>query len=223
MVDRSQFIGRLAGATQIIFAALLAGVSAFHFEPSFVPRSTVVLVVFALPGIVGLIGTRARRPALLIAAGLTSFVGAFIAFSGVTLIFLMPAALFLAGAFRLAWRGPGRRGDGWLGSLAQLGFAAAIVALLIGAGASALLITDSGCWTAFQTPIGVRIELAPWSTGEMEVSSGATVGGCATGLISARGAGLGALLGSAAVGLAGLAARRRDRVSDGPTGGLVAR
>ena len=46
---------------------------------------------------------------------------------------------------------------------------------------------------------------------EMEVPQGATSMGCSSGLISPRGVGLGALLDGAAIGLAILAARRRDR------------
>lgn len=222
MPNRSQFLGRLAGATQIIFAALIAGVAALSFEPGFVPRSVVLLVAFALPGVVGLVGTAARRPALLVAAGTTSAVGAFIAFSGVTLIFLVPAALFFAAAIRLQLAPPSSAGSGWIARVGQLGFAAAIAVLLFGAGAVALLSTDADCWAEYPTPTGIRIEVGPWSTGEISVPSGATSVSCSSGLISARGAGLGALLGTTALGLAFLAARRRESAASPPEDDTVA-
>ena len=224
MPDRSQFLGRLAGTTQIVFAALIAGVAAFSFEPGFVPRSVVLFVAFAMPGVVGLIGTAARRPALLLAAGTTSAVGAFIAFSGVTLIFLVPAALFFAAAIRLA-RPPAPQpspGSGLIARVALLGVATAFVLLLVGAGAAALLSTDAACWTTYPTPTGNRIEMGSWTTGEVSVPDGATSVSCSTGLISARGAGLGVLLATTALALAFVAARRRDATGSPREDGAVA-
>jgi hypothetical protein len=209
--DRSQFLGRLASTTQLIFAILIAGVASVHFEAGFVPRGLVLLVAFSLPGVVGYLGTMARRPALLVAAGVTSAIGAFIAFSGVTLIFLIPALLFLAGAVRLGLAPAGSGRGGLLANVVQVGIAAAIVVLVLGAGASGLLITDEGCWSEFPGPAGVRVEPYPYSTGEISVPDGATSTSCSTGIISARGAGLGALLAILAVGLALVAARRPIR------------
>ena len=85
------FAGRLAGVVQITFAVLIGGVSAFAGEgsPEFPPRSLVLLAVYGMPGIVGLLGVTGRRPALLLAAAATTAVGSVVAFSGVTLIFLI--------------------------------------------------------------------------------------------------------------------------------------
>lgn len=213
MLERAQFIGRLAGATQFVFAVILGVVASLHFEPSAVSRGTAIVATFALPGIVGLIGTASRRPALLLAAGLTSGVGSVIAFSGVTLIFLAPATMFLFAAVEMVAasvaRGTSTRG-GWIGGVARLGLASAIVVLVVGAGASALLVTDSACWTTTPTPLGLRIDTTPYTDGPIEIRDVGVSVECATGLISLRGAGLGALLGASAVGLALLAARRRD-------------
>lgn len=210
MRGRSAFIGRLAGITQITFATIIGVLASLQFEAGFVPRGAALLVVFALPGLVGLIGVGARRPALLVAAGMASTVGAFIAFSGVTLIFLIPALLFFAGAIRLAGAPEaGAARERPLGGLVQIVLAAAIVVLLLGAGASTLLVTDSGCWTTYRTPTGVRVETGPFSTGEMVVPLGAESATCSTGLLSARGAGLGAVLGGTALALALVTARRR--------------
>lgn len=206
---RGDSFGRLAAVTQMIFGTLIGVVASFGFEPGYVPRGAVLLGLYVLPGIIGWLAIRARRPALLLAAGLISFVGAFIAFSGVTLIFLAPALLFLVGAAQLAWTGRRAGGETWRMRVAQLGLAAAIVVLVVAAGASALLITDSGCWSESRTANGVRIDLLPYSTGEMSIPGNAMTGGCSTGWLSARGVGLGLVLGSASLGLAVVAARRR--------------
>lgn len=209
--DGGLFPGRLASVTQLIFAGLIAGVSALAGEPSpdFVPRWAVLFLVYALPGMIGLLGVQSRRPWLLIASGLAAAVGAVVAMSGVTLIFLVPAVLFLYGGARLAQSPPRAFGGGWAAGLAQVGLAAAIVVLIVGAGASALVNTDAACWTQYRTPTGVRLELMPFSTEGIQVPDGATSVSCSSGLISARGVGLAGLLGGSALALALIGARRR--------------
>src|SRR5512143_10530 len=160
MTDRSQLVGRLAGVTQIVFAILIGGVASLVAEPGFLSRGVVLLALLALPGVVGLIGASARRPWLLVAAALASAAGSVL--SIVTLIFLVPAALFLVGAVRLVRPVAGTAAASWAGGLAQLGIAATIVVLVVGAGISALVVTDSGCWTKYETAIGVRIETGPY-------------------------------------------------------------
>lgn len=212
MSDPFAFLGRLASITQVIFAFLIGALASFRFEAGFVPRGAALLIVFALPGLVGLIGVRARRPALLVASGLASSIGSFVAFSGVALIFLIPALLFLAGAAQLS-RAPAAAAarEGVAGAATQLVLAAAIAVLILGAGSATLLLTDSACWTTFRTPTGMRIETGPFTTGEIAMPLDAEATSCSTGLLSARGVGLGAALGGAALGLALLAARRRER------------
>jgi len=207
---RAAFIGRLASVTQITFGAILGVVASLGFEPGFVPRGGVLLLLFALPGVIGLMGVAARRPALLLAAFLSSFVGAFIAFSGVTLIFLVPAAMFLVAAAALAVTALPDGSRAWLGAFGRLGLSALVVVLVLAAGASALLVTDSACWTEYATANGPRLEVGPYVTGETEMGGGAMRAGCSTGVLSIRGVGLGALLGVGALALARAVARRRE-------------
>jgi hypothetical protein len=214
---RAQRLGRIAAVTQLVFAGVLAGFASFHAEVSVVPRGAVLFGIFALPGLVGWIGANRRRPALVAAAALTSAIGAFIAFSGVTLIFLMPASIFLASALLLVVPAAGEPRGGVASGAGQLVLAAAIAVLVVGAGASALLITDSACWVAHQTALGTYIEALPYSEGGMTLAGDITSGGCSTGLISLRGAGLGALLAAAALGLVAIAARRRPAEPTVPT------
>jgi hypothetical protein len=210
VISRAAWLGRLAAAIQVIFGAFLGGVGSLAFEPGFVPRGGILFLLFALPGMVGLIGVTQRRSTLVLAAALSCFVGAFLAFSGVTLILLIPAALFLVSAGGLAVRWRPWSAAALLGGVGRLAAAAVVVMLLVGAGAAALTVTDAGCWSQYPSGAGIRVELAPYSTGETEVPAGATVTGCTTGLISARGVGLAGLLGAGALGLALLVARRRD-------------
>jgi hypothetical protein len=206
-----RFLGRLAGITQVAFAAMLGGLaSAGGHQPEFVPRGVVLFVALGLPGAVGLLGTERRRPTLLVAAALTSFVGSFVAFSGVTLIFLVPSVLFAAGAVSLEL-GPPRGTGGLVAGLGRLAASLAIVVLLVGAGASALIITDSGCWTEVRTPLGSQIVPSPYSE-EQTLGGDAIRAGCSTGLISPRGVGLAVALWSTALGLAHLSSQRRPAV-----------
>jgi hypothetical protein len=210
--DRAAFPGRLAGAVQITFAVLIGGASALAGggSPEFPPRGLVLFAIYAIPGIVGLIGVAERRPALLLAAAATSTVGSVIAFSGVTLIFLVPAILFLYGAVRIASVRSTAISGFASGILAGSVLAAVLTVLTVGAGASALLITDEQCWATYETPGGVRYEAAPYTTGEMGVPTGAVAFSCSTGVISLRGVGLASLLGSGALALA-VATRRRPK------------
>jgi len=208
--DRGGFAARLGALTQVVFAGLLAVVASFGAEPGFVPRGVVLFVIFAIPGLVGWLGVERRRPGLLVAAGVTSFVGAFIAFSGVTLIFLIPALLLLAGAVRVQLTDPPTGRVAILPALGRAVSAFAIVVMLVGAGASALLLTDNACWVVYEAGTAPRIEAVPYTTGEMAVPSNATSMSCSTGVISVRGVGLGGLLWAGALVLAERSSRRRD-------------
>ena len=209
---RGPSLGRLASATQLLFAGLLALIASHDPEPGFVPRGAVLFLVFGVPAIVGWLGAVRGRSAILIAAGMTSAIGAFIAFSGVTLIFLIPALLFLFGAVQVQGSSPWER-TSIRAEVARMGAAAAILVMLVGAGASALLVTDDTCWTEYHDAAGARIELFPYTTGEIAVPPGATSAACSTGAISGRGVGLAALLWFGALVLA---ARSSRRPQEGP-------
>lgn len=211
---RGTFAARLGAITQVLFAGILGIVASFGFEPGFLPRGVVLFLVFAIPGLVSWLGVERRRPALLVAAGLTSFVGAFVAFSGVTLIFLLPALLLIAGAVRVQATAPPTVRASILSALGRGLAACAIVAMLVGGGAAALLLTDDACWVEYQVASGPRIQILPYSTGEMTVPPGATGMSCSTGIISAQGVALGGALWLGALVLGERSSRRPDAVRD---------
>ena len=206
---RGVFLARLGAVTQVVFAALLGIVASFGSEPGFLPRGVVLFVVFSMPGVVGWMGAQRRRPALLVAAGLTSFVGAFVAFSGVTLIFLVPALLLVIGAVRVVTDVPNRP-DPIAPTLGRAVAGVAITVLLLGAGITVLLLTDNACWVEYEVGHRPRIEVLPYTTGEMVAPANATSTSCSTGLISARGVTLGVLLWAGALLLAERSSRRGD-------------
>ena len=202
-------IAKLGSLTQVVFAVLLGTLASIAPEPGFLPRGVVLFTGFAMPAAVGALGVARRRPALLGAAGLTSFVGSFVAFSGVTLIFLFPAVLFAYGAVQLQVSRPATRRDSLAGGIVRGAAAVAIVVLLVGAGASALVITDEGCWAVYRGPADARLAFLPYMAGEAVVPSGAGSVMCSTGMISPRGVGLAVLLWSGALLLADRSSRRR--------------
>ena len=169
-----------------------------------------LFLTFAVPGLVGWLGIERRRPALLVAAALASFVGAFVAFSGVTLIFQVPALLLLVSAVRVQATDPPRAHVAILPAVLQAVAACAIAALLLGAAASALLLTDDACWVEYPAGIEPRIQAVPYATGEVSVPTGATSISCSSGVISVRGVGLAGVLWAGALVLAERTSRRRS-------------
>jgi len=208
------FAARLGAITQVVFGGLLGIVASFASEPGFLSRGAVLFLTFAVPGLVGWVGATRRRPALLVAAGVTSFVGAFVAFSGVTLIFLIPALLLLVCAVHMQVAEPSRGRAAILPALGRAVAACAIVVMLVGAGASTLLLTDDGCWVEYRVGTEPRIQAVPYTTGEMTVPGNATSMSCSTGVISVRGVGLGGLLWAGALVLAERSSRRRAAATD---------
>jgi hypothetical protein len=133
-------IGALSdiGAAVVLAALLLAATSA---SADVVPRPLFLGVLYAVPGLVGLIGVRTSQAWLLVAGALPLIPGVFLSFTGITLIFLLPAAFMLIGAARMQ-PPPGERRIGLLTGIAAL----VIAGLIIVAGWVALFgMTVSAC------------------------------------------------------------------------------
>lgn len=82
-------------------ALLLLFISGSAPDPDLLPRPLVLGALYATPGLIAFIGLRGRRPSLLVAAAIALGVGAFLSFSGLTLIFLLPAILLLGSAVQM--------------------------------------------------------------------------------------------------------------------------
>jgi hypothetical protein len=134
-----------------------------------------------------------------------------------TIIFVVPAGLFVAHAAATA-QTPARVGAAVRAAL----IGAALVGLVIGAGAALLTTTQSRCWTAYATPTGTVYRFSPYVGNGVEVTVplDAIGSGCDTGVLSAQGEAAAAVLALGAIVLAGLAGRRRPAglAADGSSG-----
>ncbi|HEX5014428.1 MAG TPA: hypothetical protein VFV72_09755 [Candidatus Limnocylindrales bacterium] len=96
--------------------------------PQAASRGLVSVALLAVPGLIGAIGAWARRPTVVIAAGVLCLLQSVVAFSGVTLVYLLPAIGFLRGATEQGSSASPRRP--WLlllGAILAVPIAAAVV------------------------------------------------------------------------------------------------
>ncbi len=156
------------------------------------------LVAFAGPALVGMVGAATGSRTVLVAAGIACVPLSVMAFSGVTLVMLAPACLFLyAGLKPSATTIDRPTRPRWV---------AAIAALLVVGGFAPFLATDTVCWDRYaDSNMGVVVRLSPDEpNGPSEVT---VVGsGCDGGQTSLAGGSIA----FAAVGLAVALARRGD-------------
>jgi hypothetical protein len=211
-VSSPEQLGRLGALAQIVLAAII-GIPSWllaHGAPEALPRGVALFLVYALPGVIAWIGVSRGSKALLAAAALVDLPGSILAFSGATLVFLMPAILLADAAVRI----PSRR-DG----VADVARAAAIgaleVVLIVGAGIAMLFITRPICWITTQTQTGTSVQVVPFIEG---VEMGGDTGvGCTSAAITPEGVAIGLLLAAAALGLAWFSSSRRRGATD-PSG-----
>jgi hypothetical protein len=140
---RSLDAGLTGVFADLLLAGLLGAFLSVATEPTgdVVPRPIVLAVLYAVPGVIGLIGVRARRRWVLVAAALPLLPGSLLSFTGVTLVFIAPAALMLIGASDMRAE-PGHRGNRALTAATAI----FVAALVVAAGWAAVIgLTESGC------------------------------------------------------------------------------
>jgi hypothetical protein len=102
MTSHARRVAGIAGASVVAFAVairlLAAGQSDGSEPPDLISRGLASALLLGAPGLLGLIGAVTGRRSVLIAAGVACLFQSAISFSGVTLIFLVPAILFLRSA-----------------------------------------------------------------------------------------------------------------------------
>jgi len=175
-------------------------------RPTIVPRLFVVAILLSLPaGLAAIAAYHASRP-LLIVAGVLCLLQSFVAFSGVTLGFVIPAILLIALGLERRAIGPSRnaRRRDWLAGVvvASLGIAAWI---------APFATTETVCWLARPGPDGrpVYTRIPPSDT--MSLGLGDLGGGCDGGSFTIEGLMVGGVLEIGAVAMAGLAAGTGNR------------
>lgn len=166
--------------------------------PEVVPRPVVLALLLMLPAAIAAIGAWRRSGPLLIAAGVLCLAQAFIAFSGVTLPFVVPAILLLALGGRATAVPHPRRSA--LGALV-------VVALGVGSWFAFLGTTEEVCWVARTGSNGelVYSQIPVTDTFTMGIDDVAS--GCDGGALSTRGVVLASILAIGAIVIAELSSR----------------
>jgi len=101
MTEEARRLSWIAGGAAIAFsvAIWLLAQSQIDLEPpDVVPTPLLSAILLGVPGLLGWIGAATGRRTVLVAAGILCLFQSAIAFSGVTLIYLLPAVIFLRAA-----------------------------------------------------------------------------------------------------------------------------
>lgn len=187
-----------------LFVALLPLVLYNDPRPPWWPERPIALfALFSLPAVVALIGIiRGVRP-LLAVAGALCWLQAFIAFSGVTLGFVIPGMMLIAvGAAGSAAAEPGPSRTARIAGVL-------VVVLVLGAWTSLLGLTAPRCYVTSRAADGTIVYTetpateSAWSGPALIIGEG---GGCGSGELTAGGMALGAAFAAGAIAVAWRAA-----------------
>jgi hypothetical protein len=200
----------LAGALIVIgYACVIGLISAIAVEgnpnpPTLVPRPILLALLLSVPGFVAAIGAVRRSRPILLAAAVLCFLQSFLAFSGVTFAFLVPALLLLA---------VGLRGGAPVRARAVVG--ACLVVVL---GVSSLIIplfvaTEAACWIVRVEPDGDKVYRSVPYSNTIELGPEDSSGGCSERITTTQGVILSLAVAVAAIGVAELASRPRPPTS----------
>ena len=193
-------MGLFAGALIVAYSLFVAVLPMLLYHEPRSPwwffRPVALFVLFSIPAAIAAVGTIGRRRSLLIAAGVVCLVQSYVAFSLVTVGFLVPAILLLV-------LGAGER---WPGTTPEPRTAFAVpvvvIALTVGAWVATLGLTEEVCWTSTTNPDGsLAYERVP-VTDVMTVLPGQSASGCDGGTLTVEGMGVGAVLAIGAVAIA---------------------
>ena len=184
--------------------------------PWAIERPIALFGLFAVPAVVAGIGAlRGARP-LLIAAGVVCLVQAYVSFSGVTLGFMVPAAVLLWLGAAQHWSAGERRA-----SRATLVAVVAIIGLTIAAWVSLFALTEPRCWAGSQAADGtITVVEVPATNatlfGPSEIPSGGA--GCSSAELTIQGMGVSAVLAIGAIALAAAAGSAGSAAAAGSAG-----
>lgn len=204
--------GLVVSATIVVLAVVIAALPSIQNPMdlrgadalSIVPRPLVIGALLALPAVIGAIAALGGSGPLFVAAGALCLAQSFVAFSGVTLGFVVPALVLISLGLRRDPNDPtdrpGRTRERMAGVL--------VFGLGIAAWIATLALTETVCWTARTgldgSPIYERVPL----TDTMTLGPGMIAGGCDGGSITAEGVAVGAILVIGAIAIAWLASAR---------------
>lgn len=175
--------------------------------PAFVPRPLVIGSLLALPAVIGTIAAVHGSRPLFIAAGVLCLFESFIAFSGVTLGFVVPALLLVMLGVR---RSPGDRPSR---IRARLG-GVFIVGLGIAAWIVPFVLAETVCWIARSGVDGATVYERVPNSDTMTLPLGVIAGGCDGGSFTLEGLAVGGALFVGAIAMAWLAAATNSPAVD---------
>jgi hypothetical protein len=165
--------------------------------PAIIPRPVVIALLLALPAaLAALAAVRGSRP-IFIAAGTLCLLQSFVAFSGVTFGFLIPAILLIV----LGVEGGSRTLLPRRALLASL----LVIGLGIAAWIAPFATGETVCWTARPGPDGKPVYTIIPNSDTLSVEVGELGSGCDGGTFTLQGLMLGGVLWIGTVALAGLA------------------
>jgi len=189
-------------------SAVAGGAGPGEFSPpETVPRPIFLAILLMVPAAVGVIGAIGLSRPVLIAAGILCLAQSFLAFSGVTIPFAVPAFLLVAVGSRA------RAIDtSWRAAIAGI----VIVFLGVAALVTPFALTQTTCWVARAGPDGsvVYTQTPATNTDSGTLNLGDLGSGCGSGRLTVEGVGLAVVLGIAAIGVAAVASDRRALAGD---------
>jgi len=175
--------------------------------PWWIHRPIALFGLFGVPAVVASIGAvRGSRP-LLVAAGVLCLLQAYIAFSGVTIGFVVPAILLLVLGGSDSWSDDAR------GSRAELFAGVAVLVLAVGAWVSLFALTEPRCYVISRTAGGALVTTEVPATDRMihgPIQVQGEGSGCSSAELTVEGKGMSAVLAIGAIAFAAVAASTRQ-------------
>jgi hypothetical protein len=168
--------------------------------PAIVPRPIVIALLLALPaGLAAIAAFRGSRP-LFLAAGVLCLLQSVVAFSGVTLGFVIPGILLVGLGLERTGSNPGRA---WIA-------AAFAVGLGMAAWVAPFATSETVCWIASQGPDGSLLYRRVPESDTVTLGLGDVAGGCDGGSFTLEGLLLAGTFAVGALAIAGLGAGSGD-------------
>jgi hypothetical protein len=170
--------------------------------PTVIPRPIVMAALLGLPAAIALTGALRGSRSMLFSAGALALLQSFVAFSGVTLGFIIPGIVLIT--LSRAESADTIRSDGRARVAALL-----VVGLGIAAWFAILATSETVCWMARPGPDGTPVYTRIPETSTISVGPDEIGGGCDGGTLTAPGLLLGGAFGVGALATAWLAGGRR--------------
>jgi hypothetical protein len=176
--------------------------------PMLIPRPILIAILLAVPTAIAFIAVMRRSPLMLVTAGVLAFLQSFVAFSGVTLGFLLPALSLIVLGVRA-----GETDDRSRPSRRQLATGVLVIGLVVSAWLIVLGTGETVCWIAHLGPDGMPIYRQIPVTDSISLAPSEIGGGCDSGVPTAAGLLTGGVLILGALALAWLASAAEARAN----------